>query len=277
MIHRMQSESESQMSANKSLLGEGLPGKGATPESSQQTPKTQQDSKNKNNYSDDEELPPWRPMKTKLSKTNSPPWSSTKQETTLKCSLGKLEATKKNETPSKVAYVDLCWDDEEGKSVKKRKREINVNPNNTQEDTQTATEEKSKLKKLKQLIKSLDETTRELSKIVANNQNTKKEIKENVSKLRSKCSLLNTQDMWTLINALRIGDPNEDKPEHSSSHIQDGKTSTPYDVCKVDCSTQTETDTVPQNNTRHQLAKLTWKTIPTPSCHSYSMQLTLRK
>lgn len=48
------------------------------------------------------------------------------------------------------------------------------NSSSTKDDTDFQTEEKAKLKKLKQLIKSLDETTRELSKIVANNQNTKK-------------------------------------------------------------------------------------------------------
>lgn len=115
--------------------------------------------------SDDEELMPWRSMTPKLNTTMPPPWANTTQNPKSKDSV----------TLSKVAYVDLYRDDDEGQSIKKNDKDDNSS--STKDYTEFQTEEKAKLKKLKLLIKSLDETTRELFQIVANNQNTKKKLK----------------------------------------------------------------------------------------------------
>lgn len=62
---------------------------------------------------------------------------------------------------------------------------------------------KTELKKMKQLIRDMETTVRVISKLVKENGNTKREIKEAVSRLRCNSSLLNTVDMWDLINTLK--------------------------------------------------------------------------
>lgn len=167
--------------------------------------------------SDSEELPPWRTMPKKLSTTTSPPWSN--QQVDNKSVSG---------TPlNKSICIDLCWDEEEARSVKKRKR-----PTDKSEETSDVQKEAKhkQLKRVKELIKGIEELTRELAKHVANNINTKKEIKEAVSTLRARSSQLNTADMWRLINSLTF---NQGQTEEIPTRM----------TATAETSTQTENET----------------------------------
>jgi len=164
--------------------------------------------------SDDEELSPWRPMPKKLSTTTSPPWSNKQAET----------ATQSGTPLNRSICIDLCWDEDEARSIKKRKR-TQGKSENTNNDPKEA--DHKKLKKVKDLIKKIEEVSRELTKHVANNNNTKKEIKESVSILRARSSQLNTADMWALINSLTF----------NQGHIEEVDS---YGTETAEMSTQTE-------------------------------------
>lgn len=171
----------------------------------------------------DEEPLPWRsmPKKNIMSLTTSPPWSN-------------KQPTAETPTLNKSICIDLCWDEDEGKSIKKRKlselgehRGNNAEAENYLSTAQETSARNAKWKSLKKLIKSMDEVTRELSKLITNNTNTKREIKEAASKLRTKSSLMNTADMWEFINSIRAGDVLSTKETEVPGY-------------NIDCNTQTE-------------------------------------
>lgn len=171
---------------------------------------------------DEEEPAPWRPMSKKLSTTTSPPWSNKQAET-----------TEESRTPlNKSVCIDLCWDEDEARSIKKRKRIPSDNPEKTHVGQKEA--DHKKLKKVKELIRNIDELSRTLVKHVANNSNTKKEIKETISTLRTRSSQLNTADMWALVNSLTF----------NQGHIQEEKTLQMMETAET--STQTENSTSTQ-------------------------------
>jgi len=177
------------------------------------------------NESDDEVLAPWRPMEKRLSCNTSPPWSAGQQPQAVP-------------TPTRTAYIDLRWDDEEGKSIKKRKREKALSDpgRDLMEQHKETDAAKAKLKRAKQLIKGIEDSTRELAKLVNHNVNTKKEIKEVASKLRALSSQLNTVEMWNLINSLKITEALDDS---RVTPVEEASTQTKASSLR-DVSTQTE-------------------------------------
>lgn len=182
--------------------------------------------------SDDEaELQPWRSM----SVTKSPPWSNKPAQ--------KAEGS---DTPqNRSVYIDLCWDDEECTSVKKRKRNIdeeNTKPEN--DDLMSRNADLAKLKKLKQLIKTIEDTSRELTKQVAQNVNTKKEIKEAVTRLRTNSSLLNTAEMQEFINALKIGGTTGQEKIDAIPEMIESSTQTSRQAPTADTGVQTSSQFV---------------------------------
>lgn len=100
---------------------------------------------------------------------------------------------------------------------------------------------------MKELIKKIDEVSKELSKQVANNGNTKKEIKESISTLRTRSSQLNTADMWALINSLTFNQGHME--EKGEIEISEASTQTENKTCTS--TTQTDekvsTNLLPKN------------------------------
>lgn len=169
--------------------------------------------------------------KGKMTTTLSPPWSNTRRE-----------SEEVMESPNKVAIIDLCWDENKGKSVKKRKRTEGASPQ-TEKDAEIRAEvETKKIKKIKDLIVAMDKTIRNVSKHISQNVNTKKEIKEGITALRSQSSILNTEEIMSLIN--KMGMPSSGAKKEGVLETREMDTNTNIEeqtrVSMKSCGTQTE-------------------------------------
>lgn len=96
------------------------------------------------------------------------------------------------EAAKHVGLVDLYWDDTSGRSVKRSRRD------SLPEEPMSRDAETLKRNKIREIVQKIDKESRTLSKLVTDNPNTKKEIKESVKALRSLASQINTNEMQAL-------------------------------------------------------------------------------
>ena len=101
------------------------------------------------------------------------------------------------EVPSNISIIDLTWNEEEGRSRKKRKRFDASAVIEEQDDENKTTVSLSK--KLIHLMNKVEEEARKLSKLVGQNPNTKREIKEVSAAIRSIASQITTNEMVRLV------------------------------------------------------------------------------
>lgn len=97
-----------------------------------------------------------------------------------------------------MGVLDLTWNDEENRSTKRKK----FGDTNIEEDKTVNDGERMLAGKIVKIIKDLDEEIRIMSKVVKDNVNTKREIKDSIAKLRSKMSQLMTCEAQGLLSVL---------------------------------------------------------------------------
>lgn len=105
--------------------------------------------------------------------------------------------TKEGEvSPNNVGTVDFQWDEEKGRSVKRARRNSSPGP---EIDTLSRDADSRKRTRIREVLGKLDSEGRNLSKLVHDNTNTKKEIKEAARAIRSLMSIIQTSEMQELI------------------------------------------------------------------------------
>ena len=96
---------------------------------------------------------------------------------------------------SNISIIDLTWCEEDGRSHKRKRTD------RLKEEEQEEMDADSKLQtKLLQLIKQLDKEARKLDKTMADNPNTKREIKEISLAIRSLTSQATTKHIWSMVS-----------------------------------------------------------------------------
>ncbi|KAK4875833.1 hypothetical protein RN001_012255 [Aquatica leii] len=112
----------------------------------------------------------------------------------------------KDRTPKNIGLFDLAWDEKEGTSKKRKKRDQELLTND-EEKTCVALKLGAKCRSI---ISAIDKEIRELAKLARENKNTKIEIKESSSRLTSLSSILMTTEIGELLQSLgRVGTPVE--------------------------------------------------------------------
>ena len=99
--------------------------------------------------------------------------------------------------PSNMRIIDLTWDEEEGSSSKKRKRMNTETENKDKEDEWKR--EVDIQQKLIQLIKAMDKEVKKIGKIVTENPNTKRELKDSSAYMRSVMAKIMTNEAYNLM------------------------------------------------------------------------------
>ena len=142
----------------------------------------------------------------RLSRTrNKKPKLSIKTSPRMSCESDQIQNIE-TEAPSNISIVNLTWDELEERSYKRKRLEYSslVSMELEEEDERT-TDSLSKLqKKLVNLIQQLDKESRKVAKLVSENPNTKREIKESSLAIRSLLSQMTTETMMTMIKTRRI-------------------------------------------------------------------------
>ena len=127
---------------------------------------------------------PRRSMR-KLTINTSPPFA---------CSTGSLPESGPG---SNIGYVDLTWCEEEERSYKRKRVASTATPMSQSGRNDVSDRLQTKLRKL---IQEMDREARNLCKLVTENPNTKREIKECSSAIRSMMSQMTTTDMLQLVD-----------------------------------------------------------------------------
>ncbi|KAJ3620674.1 hypothetical protein MTP99_004603 [Tenebrio molitor] len=120
-------------------------------------------------------------------------------------------------SPGNMTTFDYRWDHDEHKSIKKRKIE------ETSLEEELKDVEKARIllaRKYKQLITRLGKETKALCKIVRENQNTNRKIKEVSYKLVSQ---MNTEEMHELLNTLGQEGIKKMTPDAPTPHCEECK------------------------------------------------------
>ncbi|XP_066261221.1 golgin subfamily A member 6-like protein 25 [Euwallacea similis] len=101
--------------------------------------------------------------------------------------------TPARETQKNITFLDLTWDDEEHKSVKRKRVEDN--------DTERmgGSPDKKLKRKLRKLLARMEKEVKHLRKVARENQNTKKEIKEIAENLNCITSGIMTTEMQNVM------------------------------------------------------------------------------
>lgn len=97
-------------------------------------------------------------------------------------------------TSPNLGIVDLTWDEEKGRSVKRKCKE-----GAAQEQRRSPHEDKNMAGSIMKLIRNLEKEVRALGKVVRENANTKREIKDITSSLRSMTSRLVSDEMQAIL------------------------------------------------------------------------------
>lgn len=114
---------------------------------------------------------------------------------------GSLNVSRSAPTSPNTAEIVLTWDEEAGRSVKRRRDDSLTTSKSEEQDR----ESEKMAEALRKLIRSIDKEIRTLSKMVKDNINTKKEIKETTLTLRSLSSRLMTTEYQGLLAGLGRG------------------------------------------------------------------------
>lgn len=108
-----------------------------------------------------------------------------------------------------MAFVDLTWDQEQGRSSKRKRPSDSVDPVNRREKTDDKEDVDEDLGRddkmrnlLRKVIHKMDKASRELSKLIKENPNTKREIKEVGAQIRSLSSTLETEEIQELLRKI---------------------------------------------------------------------------
>ncbi|KAF5276155.1 hypothetical protein FQA39_LY18604 [Lamprigera yunnana] len=134
------------------------------------------------------------------------------------------DRTRQEETPSNIAYLDYTWSDEAGTSVKRKRRYTNSPTDDAWKKEITVTARlansyRKSIEKIKNEIKNL-------GKLIGENINTKREIKEVSNKLRSLATVIGTAEMQDLLQSLGRQRNNSDYDTvitNLTEEIQEGK------------------------------------------------------
>ncbi|KAF5274449.1 hypothetical protein FQA39_LY18723 [Lamprigera yunnana] len=135
-----------------------------------------------------------------------------------------FDVTLTEETPSNIAYLDYTWSDEAGTSVKRKRRYTNSPTDDAWKKEITVTARlansyRKSIEKIKNEIKNL-------GKLIGENINTKREIKEVSNKLRSLATVIGTAEMQDLLQSLGRQRNNSDYDTvitNLTEEIQEGK------------------------------------------------------
>jgi hypothetical protein len=105
------------------------------------------------------------------------------------------ESSETLKTPnSKNVTIDLAWDESQGLSVRQRRGETLEIPKDKEKDNALQMRHK-----LAELIGKIDKETKTLNQIVLGNHNTKREIKESNTKIRSLMCQVMTSEMLSML------------------------------------------------------------------------------
>lgn len=99
-------------------------------------------------------------------------------------------------TSSNISYLDLTWNEEEGRSVK-RKRIDKIE--NASVETRGQPKTYKLQEKIVELIKKLDKETTNMNKMLADKSNVKREIKDISQRIRSVMSQLMTKEIQNIL------------------------------------------------------------------------------
>ncbi|XP_066157698.1 uncharacterized protein [Euwallacea fornicatus] len=167
---------------------------------------------------------------------------------------GPQEEERTREEPTSLRFDTCC---EESKVYGKRRRTegarspimgANIDENDG------ISEQKSRLRRLKRAIKSIDRTVSEIARLVAQNVNTKKEIKDGVATLKAKSAGINTEEIWALLDGIKGGTMKE---EIGCQTEQMEGVSTAAMVKKTTTTMGTQTDLPTSEEERLRVAKIT--------------------
>ena len=96
-----------------------------------------------------------------------------------------------------MSVIDLTWCEEEGRSKKKRKR---MDRTADKEDREEEKRENWQMQdKLIRLVRGMDKEVRKIAKIVSDNPNTKRELKDSSAMMRSMMSQMTTNEMYNMM------------------------------------------------------------------------------
>ena len=170
------------------------------------------------------------PKTSRLTTQRSPPMT-----------VGETKETVETVKQANISFIDLTWDEEEHRSRKKRKRaEV---PEATKQEEENEKENKKRRDELAQFFQGLEKEVRRLDKLVSENTNTKKDIKESTAALRAMVALIYTKETMGYIeghntNAGKKGrtaekesQTNETNTEtrETATQTEDGETNEPGD------------------------------------------------
>ena len=177
-------------------------------------------------------------MKKFFTSTPSKPGATKKKLVTnisppISCARGEMPETGH---ASNIGYMDLTWDEEEGKSYKRKRADVTIIESGEETDAEDRLQEK-----LIQLVKKADKEARKLAKLVGDNINTKKEIKEIAHSIRILMSQINTTEMMNIMKTRRTNKGPKPEPMTVKGEVEcqtntEGKAVKP-DIKEMACQT----------------------------------------
>lgn len=126
------------------------------------------------------------------------------------------------------------WDEDLGRSFKKKKETQTVIVNPKREDSDTYM-----MNNIRKLIKNIDKEIRQLDRIVQDNINTKREIKESTQTLRSLSSNLMTTKMQELLGRMTVKSESVSSADNAVAEV--GTQTDLPSLVEVECQTITAT------------------------------------
>lgn len=124
------------------------------------------------------------------------------------------------EAATNVGTVDLRWDDDAGRSIKRARRDSSPG---TMELTTVRDATSRKKAKYREIVYKLEAESRALIKLVRDNPNTKKEIKEVARTIRSLMSQATTAEMQAMVGTGNTSDAEAGENEDLQTEITELK------------------------------------------------------
>lgn len=98
-----------------------------------------------------------------------------------------------------MTNLDLAWDETEGRSAKRKREE---KENKAEQSPKFELSNEIICDKIYNLIQQVETSVQKLSKLMVENPNTKREMKEQISKLKSHTRSLATQEVKSVLSSL---------------------------------------------------------------------------